>query len=228
MLEIWQVSIDPAQSLPDDWTEILSADELVRARRFRRDADQRRFVLGRHALRCILAHHAGIPAANICFAYGTAGKPAAPDLEIEFNVSHAHDLMLVAVSDLPVGVDVEYTTAIHELMDVARDHFSRDEMRQLNALPMNERIAVFYRIWTRKEALVKAVGDGLLMPLDAFSVSLQAATAWRELSTAGDVVSDWRVFGFVPAADYVAALAIDRRYDGAAPAFREYRDIQAR
>lgn len=228
MLQIWRVNIDPAQPLPEHWTATLSADELVRAERFHHDADRCRFVLGRCALRDILAHTADSSAVNVRFEYGAAGKPAAPDLALSFNLSHAHNLMLLAVSDLPVGVDLEYMAPIPELMDVARDHFSRDEMRQLNGLPANEQVAAFYRIWTRKEALVKAAGDGLLMPLGTFSVSLQAASIWRELSTAEDVVRGWRLFGFVPAADYVAALAIDRRYDGTAPQFRDYADIQAR
>ena len=200
---------------------VLSDDERRRAARFRCGADGERFVVVRARLRLLLSGYGAGPAAALRFGSGAEGKPmvlSQPDLR--FNVSHSGDRALVAVAwRREVGVDVERLRDDLRFDDVARRFFSRAENAALAQWHGGERLTAFYRCWCRKEAYVKARGDGLMLPLDSFDVAVGRAgaeTASLLLATrpyAGDATG-WDLRDVDVGDGYVAALAVEGRIAG--------------
>lgn len=211
-IHVWAVPLDQPCGTGTPLEGLLSSDERQRADRFVFDRDRRRYVACRTALRRALGAYLGAPAASLTFSYGERGKPALASVgrgEIEFNVSHAADLAVFAVTrGTAVGVDVESLERTVDFEGLATRFFSSDEARQLLALSPAARPAAFFNCWTRKEAYVKAIGDGLACPLDSFAVSLidgeRAAMRWIR----GDDARSWRLDAFTPAAGFVGAVAV--------------------
>ena len=191
-------------ALPGD-SALLSPDERVRAERYRLDRDRDRFVAGRAGLRRILASEIGADPAALLFAYSKGGKPSLIGGP-HFSLSHSQDLAALAVSpDRPLGLDIERVRQIDE--DIAGRFFAADEAARLRAVPEHDRTAAFFACWTRKEAYLKATGDGLLAPLDGFSVSLDLPP--RLLRVEGDpaAAARWRFLHLDPAPGFVGAIA---------------------
>ena len=211
-IEVWQAHLDLGAEQVLQCTALLSCDERLRADRFHFERDRRRFIVARGTLRKLLGSYLEIPSAGIKFGYAKYGKPlvAESPAQIHFNVSHSEERALYAISGKhPVGVDIEYLNRDIEYHGLARRFFSHNEWAALESLPDSSRKRAFFACWTRKEAIVKAIGDGLSLPLDRFEVAIAPDTAPR-------------VPGFVPAAcdvtdctlysanldrDYVAAVA---------------------
>ncbi len=156
------------------------------------------FTLARGALRLLLARAAGEPAAALRFTYGEKGKPSlAAAGRIRFNLSHSGGLALVAITlDCELGVDIEKIRPMPDLQDVARRFFSIRE-------------AAFFRCWTRKEAYIKTIGDGLSAPLDGFAVSLRPDEPARLIHLNGDAAAAraWSLHDLEIDPGYAAALA---------------------
>jgi 4'-phosphopantetheinyl transferase len=192
----------------------LSPDERARAARYRHHRDATRFVAARGGLRERLGALLGSSASAIRFGYGDHGKPWLPDApELSFNLAHTDGLALLATTAraAALGIDVESLDAGFGGEEIARQFFSSGEVATLLALEPEERDAAFRRCWTRKEAYIKAVGDGLYMPLDDFAVAFgpgePARLTWCR--DAGEV-QRWSlhdVSDMVPG--YVAAVAVD-------------------
>ncbi|MDQ1723764.1 MAG: 4-phosphopantetheinyl transferase [Frankiaceae bacterium] len=157
--------------------QLLSADERARSSRFRFTRDRGRYVSGRAELRRLLGARLGCGAAEVEFAYGPAGKPSIPGTSLQFNASHSADVALFVVADGAdaVGVDIELPRPGFGGVDIARRFFAPGEVARLLALPAQQRDDAFLRCWTRKEALLKAHGGGLSLPLHDFEVSLEPA-----------------------------------------------------
>lgn len=209
---VWVVPLDAAAAPDDEAIAELSEEERSRAERFVHEAVRNRWLHGHVATRRILARALGVAPRSITYGVGDAGKPsvASPaDAGIEFSYSDSGVLALVAVSrGVAVGVDLELQRAQPALLDVAERMFAREEVEALTALPEGERIDGFYRIWTRKEAYLKAIGAGLTYGLGRFAVSI-ATDDPRLLQVDGDTsaATGWslRSFGIEPG--YAAALA---------------------
>lgn len=187
----------------------LSDDERARAARFVHDRDRRRYVAGRARLRAILADYMGRPAEVLRFRYGAHGKPALDDAgDLCFNLSHTGDLAALAVTrGHELGVDIERAEPVRE--DVASRFFSVREQAALRQAPADDQVRGFHRIWTRKEAFVKALGEGLSTPLAAFAVTLDddaPALAWRE--GVPDAPDFWAFAHFEPRPDVIGAIAV--------------------
>jgi 4'-phosphopantetheinyl transferase len=169
--------LDRLQSERSYFESILGKDEIDRANRFLFRKDRDRFVAKRGLLRIMLSSYVGVPPGEIIFTYGSRGKPGLePQVDlpwIEFNLAHSHGMAIYAITkDRSVGVDIESIQADFPVEDVARNVFSIAELSALQALPNNLRTEAFFKCWTRKEAFVKALGDGLSCPLSDFDVSL--------------------------------------------------------
>jgi 4'-phosphopantetheinyl transferase len=192
---------------------LLDDDERARSMRFVRPPDRRRFVLAHAALRLFLARCLDIHPAAVRYENGVHGKPRlAPGLpSLEFNLSHSGGLGVVAVArDRPVGVDVEQLRDVPDALSIADTHFSAAEREVLRSLPPAEQRGAFFRCWTRKEAVVKAVGEGFGRALDSFDVdltpgSLSALTRFD--GSAGDVAG-WSLRELPAPAGYEAAGAV--------------------
>ncbi|HXL53704.1 MAG TPA: 4'-phosphopantetheinyl transferase superfamily protein [Gemmatimonadales bacterium] len=197
---------------------VLTDEERDRARRFVFDRDRDRFIGARACLRQLLAARLGTPPDSVELVYGARGKPAlAPgyaDTGLRFNVSHCDDLTLYAFScGREIGIDVEAVRPIGDADDIAARFFSQRENRAYRALEPSDRPLGFFQCWTRKEAFIKALGDGLSYPLDRFDVSLtpgEPAQILRVEDTPGDRCG-WRLESWSPAPGFVAAVVMGDR-----------------
>jgi 4'-phosphopantetheinyl transferase len=157
-VHVWRARLD---ELPP-FRSLLSPDEQARADRFYRPQDRDRFVAARGALRMILAQYTGIAASELRFLYGEHGKPYLAEEQPHFNLSHSHGLALCAMARFEVGIDVERIRETAHSMKIAERFFSPAEAAELKALAPDLRPAAFSRAWTRKEALVKGIGQGIV------------------------------------------------------------------
>lgn len=168
-------------------------------------------MTARAALRVVLGAYLRIGPRDVRFAYGRRGKPRlSSPAELRFNASASSGLAVFALTlDCEVGIDVEAIRPVAEMDAVARRFFSSEEVAALERLPQVERDRPFYACWTRKEAYVKAVGDGLAVPLDSFRVTLLADETPRVIEVAGDAAtaSAWSLHDLDLGASYAGALA---------------------
>jgi len=187
---------------------------------------RRRFVVARAALRGVLGAALGQPPRSLRFVEGPHGKPALADQPppLRFNLSHSGELALLALSlDRELGVDLERRRHHLDHLGIARRYFAPDELAALAALPAAQQETAFYRCWTRKEALLKAKGAGLTLPLDSFAVSVTEA-APQLLRTDWDTTEAqrWRLFHLAPAPGAIGAVAIAAPAGEAEPAVRRF------
>jgi 4'-phosphopantetheinyl transferase len=169
-VHVWSAWVDEPGLVGD--LHLLDDDEQARAERYRFDLDRRRFIARRVLLRTVLAGYLGVEPATVRYRTSPMGRPElAPPCGITFSTSHADGLAVVAVaSERPVGVDVERIRPIPDALDLALHFFSHREYEHLLAATEVGRSDAFLRLWTRKEAYIKAVGAGMAMPLDGFDV----------------------------------------------------------
>jgi len=213
-VHVWVASLDvPERELARLW-DTLPPGERQRAGRLRFERDRRRFVARRGLRREILAVYVGRGAADLDIRSSTSGEPTLTGEDLVFSCSHSHELALCAVSrGCELGVDVERLRPVGGARAIADAFFTPSERAALHALPAGQRDAAFLRCWTRKEACLKASGEGLAAPLDTFSVSLAPATDPPALETVADLragLVERAVQALAPAPGYVAAVATDR------------------
>ena len=176
-VEVVVTTLDLGRESVRALTALLSDAERQRAGRFAFDRDRRRFTVARARLRQLLAAQLGVEPESVELAYGTHGKPAlarhSTDSHLRFNVSHSEDVAVYAFAGgREVGIDVEVVRTITDADDIAARSFSRHENEAYLALDPRDKPLGFFNCWTRKEAFIKALGDGLSHPLDRFDVSL--------------------------------------------------------
>lgn len=207
---VWSVRASQATSL----RVMLSAEERERAARFRFEADADRFAAGRGALRVVLGRWLGLAPQAVRFASLSNGKPVlAGHAEPQFNVSHSGEWALIAVArGRRVGVDVERVRDDADSGQIARRYFSANEADTFDRLPPEAQPEAFFRCWTRKEAYIKARGDGLSFPLDRFDVAFAPGEPPALLANRVEPaeVGRWSLFDLSAATPgYTAALAAE-------------------
>jgi 4'-phosphopantetheinyl transferase len=206
-LHVWRACLDVTPAHRDRFASYLSPEERARGDRFIFPRDRDHFVVARGVLRELLGRYLTEPAENITFGTGKHGKPfllqgpgRAP---IRFNLSHSHGFALYAFAlDRELGIDIEQISAHRATQQIAERYFSVAECAELRALPPHLRVEAFFLCWTRKEAYVKAHGEGLHIPLDSFDVSLTPGgpTTLRSKDASG-----WLLTAFSPAPNFAAA-----------------------
>ena len=208
-VHVWRVGLDASPECVGAWRQTRTDDERARADRFRLEPLRRRYTAGRGRLRALLSRYVGLPPAEVALDSGPHGKPALanPATGIEFNLSHSGEVALIALSRRrAVGVDVEGTERQVAWDQVASRFFSPRERQALGALPEGQRRTAFFRCWTRKEAYVKATGQGLALGLTRFAVTLAPqeppAVAWVE----GGRGEDWGLADVDPGPGCVGAV----------------------
>lgn len=210
-IDIWYLRVEAPDAELNRFREFLSDDEKARAQRFRFEHLQRKFTICRGVLRLLLGRYLNVPPQAIAFQYTSTGKPKlAVDFGIHFNVSHSGEVALFAFArDCELGVDVEQVRPLPEMLSIAERFFSAEEVTELVGTPDDERQRAFFRCWTRKEAYIKATGEGLSAPLDQFAVSFRDGEAARFLNLQGNTkaASEWILYDIPLADDYVGALA---------------------
>ncbi len=164
-VHLWRFRLAPPSDLRSDLTELLSEDEQLRAKRFLNQQKADQFKLARIRLRQILGRYLQQNPAEIRFSYGQHGKPALTGNGLTFNLSHAGDRGVLAISSKEViGIDIEQIDPQLNFEQIAARFFTPDEIKSLLQVQTSRRRRTFYRIWTRKEACLKAAGTGFSAP----------------------------------------------------------------
>lgn len=211
-VHVWRIALDQENERLERFRRTLEAGELDRAGRFHFDKHRRHFIVARGFLRSVVARYLGSQPETLRFEYGAYGKPAlGSGHTLRFNLSHSNEVALLAVTlDAELGVDVEHIRADFASEDIARRYFSRVEVEAFNALPPEERVAAFFRCWTRKEAYIKAIGKGLSQALDAFDVTLAPDMAPALLRAEDDDPARWLLTDVDVGGGYAGALVVER------------------
>ena len=230
-IDLWTWSLDVGPEERERLAGFLSEDERARAARYHFARDRERHVVARGRLRELLAARLSTSPAQLRFEYSAHGKPTlappgprvpggvapggdasckvAPRAVPHFNLSHSHGLAALAIcAEAELGLDIEAVRPLSE--DIAGRFFSPREVAAYRALPEADRLPGFYRCWTRKEAVLKSLGDGLARPLDSFDVTLGADGPARIERVQGepDAARTWALLAFVPAAGFEGAIAL--------------------
>jgi 4'-phosphopantetheinyl transferase len=187
----------------------LNKDEVSRARRFVFPRDRDHFIVARGRLRELLGKYRRCSPDAVQFKTGRYGKLSLLDDgdQLRFNLSHSHGLALYAFcKGRELGIDTEKIRPEFAGEGIAERYFSVAEQRELAEVPKELRDRAFFLCWTRKEAYIKAHGDGLQIPLDSFDVSLKPAEAEMLRSADRD---RWSIRSFAPAPEFVAAIIVE-------------------
>lgn len=199
---------------------MLDDEERARAARFVHEQDRHQFIAAHALLRILLQELAGGPAGAWRFTVGSHGKPALhPDHRLgrlAFNISHTRGAVACAMTlDHDIGVDIEDLERPGRLLEIAHAYFAPDELIILRNAPPTEQRAVFLRLWTLKEAYIKAHGDGLSLPLDRFAFVLSPPA----IAFAPGIPDDpavWQFCTLTPTASHILSVAV--RLGGTNPA----------
>lgn len=215
-VHVWRLSLEQPDAVLRAFFETLTADERQKGQRFRSEKDRKHFIAGHGGLRAILSRYLNLAPQQLCFSYNRYGKPTLTDEtggeSLRFNLSHAAGVALYALtSRREIGVDVEFIREDFAGMDIAERFFSPQEVEVLRALPAESRVSAFFNCWTRKEAYIKALGEGLSHPLDTFTVSLAPGEPAALLATEANPTGTqgWTLKELLLGDGYVAAAAVE-------------------
>jgi 4'-phosphopantetheinyl transferase len=197
-VHVWGARLERAEA--GDWAglEMLSENERARSARFHFERDRRNFIARRSLLRAILGHYLNVEPSQVSLAYEERGKPrlagADSPAPLYFNFSHSRGLALCAVCRFaPLGVDVEKLRPMPEMAEIGAAFCSVRENALLNSAPPEKKLEVFFSIWTRKEAYLKATGEGIAGSLAQLDGS--------------EAPPGWSFHALCPAPGFVGALA---------------------
>lgn len=209
IIEIWQAHLDICPQIEKEYWAVLNTEEQQRAKRFVKPQDKIRFIAGRGILRSLLGQYLNLAAAAIEFDYLPQGKPILGKKhcfpKIQFNVSHSHDLALYAISksDHSVGIDLELIRPLPQALSLARRFFQEQEVADLISFPPTMQEAMFFRIWTAKEAYLKATGEGL-SGLQNVELAINQKSQQFNIVRSVEKVN---LYSFTPANCFVATVA---------------------
>jgi 4'-phosphopantetheinyl transferase len=208
-VHVWWLSLSGAEPEVEAALAAMTSDERERALRFRFARDRRRFVVARTAVRLILGEYTGLAPLQIPLRLSDSGKPYLADRsDLRFNLSHCEDRGVLAVSRHPCGIDLERIRDVPEALEIAQRLFTASENRALRAISSRQRPGAFLRCWTRKEAFVKARGEGLATtPLRSFDVTLNSGTP--ALTLRGERPSGkWTIRNLPAGPGWIGALVV--------------------
>jgi 4'-phosphopantetheinyl transferase len=198
----------------------LSPAEQAAANRFRFERDRLHYVVAHGVLRQILSRYVGLAPAQIEFLHNAFGKPfleaGAGEAQTQFNMSHSGDIVVVALTcGRHIGVDVEVMRPIDDFAAIAMSHFTPAERAFIDGHPGPLRRNAFFQCWTRKEALIKAVGKGLSMPLSHFDASIPPGRSGRRIEGVAEFpfVESWWITDIAVPDGHAGALAIEQGLD---------------
>lgn len=209
---VWYAELNRSDSEILQLLDLLSEDEKQRAARFHFEKDRNHFIAARGLLRQILSHYISVTPRAIHFFYGSHGKPELdPTYNLRFNVSHSHDMALFAVTrEIAVGVDIERMDRQCDIDGIVERFFSQHEYAVIKNLSGTKKIQAFFNGWARKEAFLKALGEGLSYPLANVEVTLAADEPARFLALHDKNLSlvEWHLHALDVVENYSAALVI--------------------
>lgn len=215
-VHVWSASLDMVPEKQSQLEQILSEEERTRAARFHFQSDRNHYIVGRGLLRRILGRYLATDPIQLRFSGNAFGKPELPATQgfsdIQFNLSHSRGLVLYGITRYrKIGIDLEFIRPDFATTDIARRFFSPREVSMLRQVPPGLQSEAFFNCWTRKEAFIKARGEGLSIPLDSFDVTLVPGDAPTLLRSDHDSEASgrWTIRELHPASGYAAALAVE-------------------
>jgi 4'-phosphopantetheinyl transferase len=216
-VDVWAIWLNAPTSVSNIFRDLISSEEILRADRFVFERLKVSFEVSHGALRVLLAQYLKCSPREIMFALGPKGKPMlCGNSQLRFSMAHSGELAIYAISlGFEIGVDVEKLHDIRDFEQIAKRYFCQEEASQLLSIAGEKRREeAFFRCWTRKESYIKAIGDGLSVPLDQFQVTLLPDAPARFIHIGHDTnaAAAWTLQHLEPAPGYVGALA----YRGAA------------
>ncbi|KAA3647731.1 MAG: phosphopantetheine-protein transferase [Chloroflexi bacterium] len=210
-VHVWRISVPKFREIIPQLQPVLNEEERTRADRFHFDKDQESYIIAHSVLRLLLGGYAQLPSEEIEFTVNNYGKPQIVDNSLQFNLSHSGDFVLIAIANsLILGVDVEKIHTRRAKIVLAKRFFSPLEFDHLMQLASGDFVQGFFNTWTRKEAYIKAIGAGLSIPLDSFTVSLKTDSPVEliEDSVNTNAPGEWTLKHIKVNDDYAAALAV--------------------
>ncbi|MGG4446591.1 4'-phosphopantetheinyl transferase family protein [Brevibacillus porteri] len=194
------------KSLQQQFQQLLKAVDKQKRERicsYKREEDAFRSLIGNLLIRYVVNRHFGWALCDIHLSQNEYGKPMLPHADhVQFNISHSGEWVVAAIGDREVGVDIEQVLGLD--LDVAEYAFTPEEIRCLSAQKPDEQLREFYRIWTRKESFVKAMGKGLLIPVQSFSVITDHGTAGILMN--GIARPEWSLRTYEVPGDYIMTI----------------------
>ncbi len=214
-VHIWRFRSDRTEDEVGQYQQILSPEEGARASRLHKEMDRNRFTSRRGVLRTILSRYLHESPADVQLIQQDLGRPEVitkdPRSALKFSTSHSHEWALCAVtSDERIGVDIELLDLEFQFTDVVRHYFSPAETKALNALEVTAQAEAFFRIWTQKEAYVKALGRGLLVQLPDLAGSFVEFECSVRLPDSEGDFHDWYRLTFINVICYLATVLISQ------------------
>jgi 4'-phosphopantetheinyl transferase len=215
-IHLWHADIDQESSRLKIFERLLDEDESARARRFYHSTDRCRYITRRGMLRLLIGSYAACEPSHIAFSYTENGKPCiARPVEgrcINFNVSHSEGFALFAfVKDSAIGADIEKKRRVPDMIHIAQKILTEKEYCYFKAVPDCEKGDVFFRFWTHKEALVKAMGCGLSFPLTSIELGIEIENENKIFHnyTFPGIEKRWTVLSYAPASEYCACVVVE-------------------
>jgi len=212
-IQVWRIPLNPSAPWLESAGKILTPNETRRADRFLRAEHGRRFTVARAALRTLLAGYLDAQPSDLRLEQGPYGKPHLAgehaESRVQFNVSHSGELAVAAFCfDRPIGVDIEQNHPRPDMLKIAKRFFAAQEVDTLLSIESEYQQDAFYSCWTRKEAYIKARGEGLHHPLKGFQVSLAPEDPPALLHADGQPLDrPWILYDLYPGDGYTGALA---------------------
>jgi 4'-phosphopantetheinyl transferase len=214
-IHVWATTLAPAAAVLDQLASTLAPEEKERANRFKFEQLRNRYIAGRGALRAILAQYVGTNPSRMHFAYLQNGKPVLGSdfatAGIHFNLTHTGDLALIAITRLGlIGVDVEYVRPIKNADELVARFFSKREDELFQKVSEEQKPVAFFNLWTRKEALLKATGEGITRSLSLVEVSFLPGEPARLIAISGDAkaANAWVLKALALAKGFAGAVAV--------------------
>jgi len=209
-VHLWLASLHLSPERLKDSQNLLSPDELSRARRFAFDKDRNRYIAVHGILRTLIGQYVDVHPAHIAFQKNEYGKPFLQHghTPISFNISYSHYFALYAFTGASrqIGIDIEYLDPEVDCKSIAQSMFSPGEIKRITPLTDDDLLKMFFTIWARKEAYIKAHGEGLSLKLDEFDV-LQDTENWNQIIDSNGSI--WTVKDLAAPRNFAAAIAIE-------------------
>ena len=217
-VDVWRVDLNRREGCVNSLFEILSPDEKQRADKYRFEKDRQQFTVCRGVLRRIIGGYLSAYPQSVQFSYNRFGKPYLTDLDqsLRFNVSHSHGVAVIAISvNREIGIDIELVDPRVDVFSIAQSAFSVGDVSFLKSLPSTLQPATFFTGWTRKEACLKAMGDGLSSS-DEHHSAIPSVLKEIDVSfttSENGTSRDWSLTSLKTADQFKAALAVEGEID---------------
>jgi 4'-phosphopantetheinyl transferase len=213
LVHVWVSSLEASDVSLTSYKRLLSRPELDRAARFHFDQHRNRFIIAHGWLRQLLSQYLSIPPATLEFHRGAHGKPALAGsgsaTRLEFSLAHSEQMSLIAVAHgIRVGVDLERIRELADAQELVDRFFSNREAAQFQSLSEEQKRLAFFNLWTRKEAWLKATGEGIGHLLGAVEVTFVPGERAQLVSLPQGETTNWSLFELDPGPGFTAALAV--------------------